>query len=278
MNEELSTVNSEFQVKMRDLSQVNNDMNNLLAGTNIATLFLDYQQKIMRFTPAANQIINLIAGDVGRPVAHIVSNLVDYNELTIDVQSVLDTLIPKKVQVQSIAGKWYDMLIQPYRTIENIIEGAVLTFIDITKAKMAKDLLTISEVNYRTLFETTKEGILILDGNTGMIKKVNPFIIDLLGYSEKQFLEKEIWDIGLFKDIIASKENFFELQKQKYIRYEDLPLETADGRMIDVEFISNAYEIDKKKIIQCNIRDITQRKEAEKAIKKMEELLHKNES
>ncbi len=276
INEELSTVNSELQVKIHDLSQVNNDMNNLLSGTNIATIFLDCQQKILRFTPTANQIINLIEGDVGRPVAHIVSNLVDYNQLTKDVKTVLDTLIPQKIQVQTIAGKWYDMLIQPYRTIENVIEGAVLTFIDITEARTAKDLLTISEVSYRTLFETTKEGILILDGNTGMIKKVNPFIIELLGYSEKQFLEKEIWDIGLFKDIIASKENFIELQKQKYIRYEDLPLETADGRKIDVEFISNVYEIDKKITIQCNIRDITQRKEAEKAIKKMEELLLKN--
>jgi two-component system CheB/CheR fusion protein len=263
INEELSTVNSELLVKVRDLSQVNNDMNNLLSGTNIATIFLDYQQNILRFTPTANKIINLIVSDVGRPVAHIVSNLLNYNQLTIDVKAVLDTLVPINIQVQAIDGKWYNMIIQPYRTIENVIEGAVLTFVDITEAKNAKDMLAISEMSYRSLFETAQEGILILDGITGKIKNVNPFLIRLLGYPEKQFLEKEIWDIGLLKDVVANKENFLELQKQKYIRYADLPLETADGKKIDVEFISNAYEIEEHRIIQCNVRDITQRKKLE---------------
>ncbi len=268
INEELSTVNSELQVKVHDLSQVNNDMNNLLSGTNIATIFLDYQQNILRFTPTANKIINLIPGDIGRPVAHIVSNLVGYNQLSIDVKAVLDTLIPKESQVQTIEGKWYNMIIQPYRTIENVIEGAVITFVDITEAKIAKDLLTISEISYRTLFETTQEGILILDGNTGKIKNANPFLIKLLGFSQNEFLEKEIWDIGLFKDIIASKENFLELQKKKYIRYENLPLETAAGKKIEVEFISNAYEIGQNKVIQCNIRVGSHQKEASLVIKK----------
>lgn len=268
INEELSTVNSELQVKVHDLSQVNNDMNNLLSGTNIATIFLDLQQNILRFTPTANQIINLILTDVGRPVAHIVSNLIGYNQLSIDVKAVLDTLIPKQIQVQTIAGKWYDMIIQPYRTIENVIEGTVLTFIDITDAKLAQDLLALSEMRYRSLFETAKEGILILDGVTGMIQQVNPFLIELLGFSEKEFLAKEIWDIGFLKDIVANKENFLELKNKKYIRYENLPLETSAGRTIEVEFISNAYEIGLNKIIQCNIRDITIRKDAEDAKKK----------
>lgn len=254
INEELSTVNSELQVKVHDLTQANNDMNNLLSGTNIATVFLDYQQNILRFTPTANKIINLISSDAGRPIAHIVSNLVDYNRLSIDVKDVLKTLIPKELEVQTIEGKWYNMIIQPYRTIENVIEGTVITFVDITEAKLAKELLAISEVSYRTLFETTKEGIIILDGVTGKIKNVNPFLIELLGFSKKEFLEKEIWDIGFFKDIIESKEKFLELQKNKYIRYENLPLETAAGLKIEVEFISNAYEIARTKIIQCNIR------------------------
>ncbi|HAE41781.1 MAG TPA: chemotaxis protein CheR [Clostridiales bacterium] len=256
INEELSTVNSELQIKVHDLSQVNNDMNNLLSGTNIATIFLDHQQNILRFTPTANKIINLIPGDVGRPVTHIASNLIGYNQLTTDVKDVLDSLIPKNITVQTIEGKWYEMIIQPYRTIENVIEGVVLTFVDITDAKTAKDMLAISEMGYRTLFETAQEGILVLDGETGRIKNVNPYLIDLLGYPENKFLEKEIWDIGLLKDVVSNKENFQALQKKKYIRYKDLPLETADGKKIAVEFISNAYEIDQTKIIQCNIRVI----------------------
>ena len=261
INEELSTVNSELQAKVHDLSRVNNDMNNLLAGTNIATIFLDYQQIILRFTPTANKIINLILSDVGRPVAHIVSNLINYDQLTNDVNNVLDTLVPKNIQVQTIEGKWYNMIIQPYRTIENVIEGAVLTFVDITEAKNSKDLLAISEISYRTLFETAGEGILILDGVTGKINNVNPFLIELLGYSKEQFLGKEIWSIGIFKDIAANKEKFFEVNNEKNIRYENLPLETADGRKIDVEFISNAYEIDQHKIIQCNIRKTSSQNE-----------------
>ena len=267
INEELATVNAELQVKVHDLTQVNNDMNNLLSGTNIATVFLDCQQNILRYTPTANKIINLILSDVGRPVAHIVSNLVHYNQLSIDVKSVLDTLIPKSIQVQTIEGKWYDMIIQPYRTMENVIEGAVITFLDITEAKFAKDLLAISEMNYRTLFETANEGILILEGDTGKIKNINPFLVDLLGFSEKEFLEKNIWDVGFLKEIIANKENFLEFQEQKHIIYHDLSLETVAGKKIKVELIGNVYEINHQKTIQCNIRDITFNNESSKTLK-----------
>ena len=135
VNEELATVNAELQTKVADLSRANNDMNNLLAGTGIGTVFVDHQLRILRFTPAATQIINLILSDVGRPVGHIVSNLVGYDRLVADVQAVLDTLIPKEVEVQTQAGEWYTMRILPYRTLDNVIEGAVITFVDITEAR-----------------------------------------------------------------------------------------------------------------------------------------------
>jgi two-component system CheB/CheR fusion protein len=243
-------------------------MNNLLAGTNIATIFLDYQQNILRFTPTANKIINLIPGDIGRPVAHIVSNLIGYNQLSIDVKAVLDTLIPKELQVKSIDGMWYNMIIQPYRTVENVIEGVVVTFVDITEAHVANEKLRFSEMSYRALFDTTQEGILVLDGETGKITNANPFLVKLLGFTFNEIIEKNIWDIGPLKDILASKANFLELQKQKQIRYENLPLKNTQGDVIEVEFISNAYEMSGKKIIQCNIRVISAHKSAEQAIRK----------
>ena len=135
VNEELATVNAELQAKVADLSRANNDMNNLLAGTGIGTVFVDHGLRILRFTPAATRIINLIQGDIGRPVSHIVSNLVGYDQLAADTQEVLDTLTPKEVEVQTQSGAWYTMRIMPYRTIDNVIEGAVLTFVDITAAK-----------------------------------------------------------------------------------------------------------------------------------------------
>lgn len=144
VNEELSTVNAELQTKVADLSRVNNDMNNLLAGTNVGTVFVDHKLCIMRFTPAITKIIHLISTDLGRPVGHIVSNLIDYNSLVGDTQSVLDTLIPKEVEVYTTDGGWYSMRIQPYRTLENVIEGAVITFIDITEIVEMRDALKIA--------------------------------------------------------------------------------------------------------------------------------------
>ncbi|MBF0230459.1 MAG: PAS domain-containing protein [Desulfamplus sp.] len=128
VNEELATVNAELQSKVADLSRANNDMNNLLAGTGIGTVFVDHQLKILRFTPAVTRLINLILSDVGRPVGHVVSNLVGYDRLVPDIQSVLDTLIPKEVEVETTEGGRYIMRILPYRTLENVIEGAVITF------------------------------------------------------------------------------------------------------------------------------------------------------
>ena len=106
-----------------------------------------------------------------------------------------------------------------------------------------------------------------------MIVDVNPFLIEMLGYSHEVFLGKAIWDIGFFKDIIANKDNFLKLQEKEYIRYEDLPLETSFGRRINVEFVSNVYLVNNKKVIQCNIRDITERKIAEDKIRKLNEEL-----
>jgi two-component system CheB/CheR fusion protein len=149
VNEELATVNVELQEKVIELSRANNDMNNLLAGTGIGTIFVDHQLNILRFTPAATQIINLIHSDVGRPVAHIVSNLTNYSSLVDDLKSVLKSLIGISIDVLSLSGKWYNMRIQPYRTLENVIEGAVLTFVDISDVKTSQEILHLNSERIR---------------------------------------------------------------------------------------------------------------------------------
>ncbi|MCA1786414.1 MAG: PAS domain-containing protein, partial [Desulfobacteraceae bacterium] len=156
-NEELATVNSELQTKVSDLSRANNDMNNLLAGTGIGTVFVDHQLHILRFTPAACRLINLISTDVGRPVGHIVSNFKDYDHFPKDVQAVLDTLVSKKAQVQTKDGRWYSMAIHPYRTLENVIEGAVITFADITETRQTDEAYRTLEQKYTTLSEKYRE-------------------------------------------------------------------------------------------------------------------------
>jgi len=136
----------------------------------------------------------------------------------------------------------------------------LLAFEDITDQKQTEEALKSSEKRYRRLFESAHDGILILDAKTGQISDVNPFLVEMLGYSHEDFLGKKLWEIGVFKDIEASKTAFLELQGKGYVRYNDLPLETQDGRPMAVEFVSNVYMVNDHKVIQCNIRDITERK------------------
>ena len=151
-------------------------------------------------------------------------------------------------------------------------EMILLAVEDITERNQARELLEVSETRYRRLFETAQDGILILDADTGRISDVNPFLMQMLGYSHEDFLGKRLWEIGAFKDIEASQRAFSDLQTRGYVRYEDLPLQTGDGRSIAVEFVSNVYLVDHHKVIQCNIRDITERKRVEEALHESEEM------
>jgi len=152
--------------------------------------------------------------------------------------------------------------------------------------KDADDALRASEARYRRLFETAQDGILILDARSGVITDVNPFLIRLLDYAREDFLGKTLWDIGPFRQIQESKAAFRELQDKEHIRYENLPLETRSGRRVNVEFVSNVYRVSGKRVIQCNIRDITARKQAEESFavqamelaRQAEELGHSRQS
>jgi PAS domain S-box-containing protein len=126
-----------------------------------------------------------------------------------------------------------------------------------------KESLRTSEIRYRRLFESARDGILILNANTLRITDVNPFMSELLNYSYDEFLDKELWEIGLFRDKEASQHAFRELQVTGYLRYEDLPLQTKEGKLREVEFVSNVYDEGSQRVIQCNIRDITARKRGE---------------
>jgi diguanylate cyclase (GGDEF)-like protein/PAS domain S-box-containing protein len=133
--------------------------------------------------------------------------------------------------------------------------------------------LADSELRYRRLFESAQDGILILDAATGQIVDANPFLETMLGYQHTELLGKTLWEIGPFKDVVASQEAFRRLQANEYVRYDDLPLETKNHAQRQVEFVSNAYMVDGVKVIQCNIRDITARKLAQEDDRKISDEL-----
>lgn len=206
VNEELSTVNVELQTKLSDLALVNNDMNNLLAGTGVGTIFVDHQLRIRRFTPAVTQVINLIQSDVGRPVAHIASNLVGYNSLVEDLQTVLDTLAPREVEVRTKTGEWFLLRIRPYRTLENVIEGGVISFFDITEMKQIESALRETEAKCRVLFETMPQGVVFLN-QEGQIVDANSAAERILGLSFDQMKQRAPFS-PLGKAILENGDDF----------------------------------------------------------------------
>lgn len=214
LNEELSTVNTELNTKVTDLSRSNNDMNNLLAGTGIGTVFVDLNLKILRFTPDITHMINLILSDIGRPLGHIVSNLLEYDDLLRDTQKVLDTLIPKEREVKTREGHWFLMRIQPYRTMDNVIEGAVISFVNISELVSTREEL--EKVHHlsrlATVVNDSNDAITVHD-KYGKIIAWNPGAQRLYGWSEEEALRMNI------EVMIPKKRQDDELYKLKQLSH-----------------------------------------------------------
>ena len=195
INEELGTVNGELQTRLVDLTRINNDMNNLLSGTGIGTIFVDHQLRLLRFTPAAKILINLIPGDVGRPVHHIVSNILDYNNLAVDIQKVLDTLKTQEINIKTKDQKWFTMRILPYRTLDNVIEGAVISFVDVTETVLAREALrkTNDLLRLAVVVRDSHDAITVqaLDGKT---IAWNLGAMKLYGWSEDEAILMNVQD------------------------------------------------------------------------------------
>jgi PAS domain S-box-containing protein len=189
------------------------------------------------------------------------------------LRSLLEEALPKKRIVQDFEvehdfpaiGRRIMLLGARRFPLHGDHPGLILLAIeDATTRRRAEATVKGSELRYRRLFQTAKDGILILDAGTGKIIDANPFMCGLLGYERGDFLGKELWEIGLFEDIEASRAAYGELKEKGYIRYEHLPLRTEDGREVEVEFVSNVYKVDHRRIAQCNIRDITERSRLER--------------
>lgn len=189
VNEELATVNAELQAKVVDLSRLNNDMNNLLAGTGIGTVFVDHQLRILRYTPTATRFINLIPGDVGRPVSHLMSNLIDYDNLATDVQQVLDTLAPFEREVQTTDGLWCTIRVLPYRTLDNVIEGAVITVVDNSKVAVAERERKLAQTVLEVAMNQSQSGIAVADAPVGKLRYLNDVAL-IIRHADRALMEQ----------------------------------------------------------------------------------------
>ncbi len=217
LNEELTTINGQLAEKVTDLTTANNDLANLLSATEIATVFLDSQLRIKRFTPRATELLNLIPADVGRPVSHISQNFPG-EELVADAEKVLKTLSVVEKEVHARDGDWYTVRVLPYRTLDNRIDGVVITFSNVTRLKRAEGKLQYEKTYAESIVETVREPLIVLDGqlrimsaNTAFYRMFQIKPEDTVGQRIYDLADRQ-WDIErlrkLLEEIIPEKSAF----------------------------------------------------------------------
>jgi two-component system CheB/CheR fusion protein len=271
VNEEIVTVNTELQGKIDELGQAYDDMSNLLSSTAIGTVFLDAKFKIKRFTPAMSRIVNLINTDVGRSLTDLSSNLI-YDGLLKDIKSVLETLTPVKKVVKNADGAWYQMQVMPYKTSENVIEGAVLTFVNITQEYLMSEELSKYKQNFEHLMEITKTVVYTQDKNLSYTSIANIHanleFKNCIGKTDKEVFGPEnakkldALKKGVLKTKIPVRETIL-MTIGKKDKYYDLTVRPVyEGRVLAG--------------IACTSTDITELVEAEKQLSRQRNM--KNES
>jgi two-component system, chemotaxis family, CheB/CheR fusion protein len=261
-NEELISVNTELDSKIKELEQVYSDMNNFLASTEIGTVFLDKELKIRRFTPTIRNIFNLIPQDIGRPLSDIAPKI-PYRNIIKDAEEVLDTLNRKEAEVKTSNGNRFTLRILPYRTTENVIDGVVLAFIDVsrlikTKGDMIKKTSILLNSEMVSLF---REPILVLDSSM-KVKSANSSFYDILKTSPEEIENRlfyEItdgrWNIPHLKNLldeIGKNKSFFKDLEVK----QDFPGAGRKAFLINAQ----AIEIEEDNFIIIAMEDMTERK------------------
>ncbi len=202
---------------------------------------MDLKLRILRFTPSATPMINLILSDIGRPVAHIVSNLVGYDRLVADIQRVLDSLIPQEREVQTTAGAWYTLRIQPYRTLDNMIEGAVITFVDITAMVQTREALQKANgvLRLAAVVRDTHDAIIVQDLE-GRIIAWNPGAVRMYGWNEAEALAMNIRDLtpaGRREEALA---RIHQLSRAEILEPFYTQRLTKDGQVVEISLTATA--------------------------------------
>ncbi|MDN3922333.1 PAS domain S-box protein [Roseateles violae] len=271
INEELTTVNHELKSKVDELGHANSDMLNLMDATAIATVFLDRQLHISRFTPSAVSLFNFIATDIGRPLTDLTSRL-RYGSLAADAKSVLDTLMSIEREVGEHGGNWYLARLRPYRTIDDRIAGVVLAFIDITERKRAQEAQRIADARFRAIVDQAAVGVVQIDA-TGRLGFVNERFCRMLGYTEQQLLGQEVEQLIHKDDLPLHRERMQRLQQQGEPYELEKRLLRSDGAEVWVHNSVTALPADSagKGTAIAVCVDISERLRAEAALRGSEE-------
>jgi two-component system, chemotaxis family, CheB/CheR fusion protein len=226
LNEELNTVNSELMGKVDALARINDDMNNLLNSMQVATIFLDTKLRVKRYTEQARDVVRLINSDIGRPLSDLTSNL-RYDALIEDCERVLATLIPMEKEVQNTSGRWHLVRLMPYRTAENVIEGVVMTTVNIDRTKQAEESLRKSLADTRerenvlsAMIDHIPIGIIIADAPDMTIRAVSRFGLHLMGRRDSAI-------IGVPADQHSLYFQIYQADGLTPARIEELPLTRA---------------------------------------------------
>ena len=262
-NEELTTVNEEMHGRNAELQQINNDLLNLLNSVNVPTVMLDNDLKIRRFTAQAEKLFSLLSTDIGRPISDLRLKL-NVPDVVALCHEVLDHLTPKEREVQDTEGNTYSMWVRPYRTIENRIEGVVLSLFDISGRRQA------AEVRYHRLFEAATDGIVIADAITGDILDVNPYITRLSGYPRSRLVGEKLWETPLFRDTPID-DKFVARCAENESSQQSGTIAAVDGRQVEVDVVCGVYAEGERRVAQFNIRDVSARKRSEEERRRGEE-------
>jgi two-component system CheB/CheR fusion protein len=235
-NEELVTVNAELQKKVEELSKANNDISNLLASTNIGTIFLDIDLCVKRFTPPVTKLLNLIQTDIGRPIGDITSNI-SLDNITETAGEVLETLAHREIELQDKKGNWYSMRMMPYRTVENVIDGVVIAFVDIGQLKETKQLNRLA-----TVVRDSNDAITVQDLN-GNLLAWNQGAVQMYGWSEAEAMKMNIRQLVPKNRVKETQEFTKKLKEGKIVKSFETQRVCKNGKILDVWLTATSMKI-----------------------------------
>ena len=240
-------MNEEMQSRTINWSSCDSDLYNLLSSVNIPIVMLSGDLKIRRFTPQAEKILNLRSTDIGRPVGDfkLKINMPDMEKM---VRGVMASLVPAEREVQDSDDRAYTVWVRPYRTVDNRIDGAVLSMFDLTESRQ------IAEMRFRRLFEASVDGIVICEAVTGEILEANPFACRLLGRERREMVGRSLFDTQAFHQADVFRGAFAALKESDKIR-RDVRFRKEDGEWMNIEITARAYDEGERRVVQLNLRD-----------------------